>query len=234
MNYRYGRPVGTMRSSRERGDPRRFVSYGSKWYRQGVGITTATGVSQWADAVGSASALAQATAGFQPALNATGAANGGACVVGDGSDDFLTVAFTLVQPEEIWTAAKMAAGTTGTIFDGGASNNVMRFYRTGPTQQGMYAGSAQLTPGVETPTAWHIYRAKFAGASSLLDIDNVNKISADAGASNGGGITLFAMGGGVFDWSATSIAETMVFSAALPSSEASRVYASMRSRVGVG
>lgn len=80
-----GPPVGSP------SDARAFVqSLGAvAWYRADLGVTTATGVSSWADQLGLAPALAQGTGGKQPTVTTpTGLASKSA-VTADGADDQL-------------------------------------------------------------------------------------------------------------------------------------------------
>jgi len=176
--------------------------------------------------------LLQATAGFRPTLDATGGPNGGPCLTGDGTDDLMQAAFTQAQPETVYAVAKMAAGTTGTLFDG-ATSNAMRLARSSATELFMYAGTQQFTPATQTPTAWHIYRADFSAATSLLDVDGTNVIAANVGAASAGGLTLFSMGGAGFDFSATSFAEVVMFAASVPAYVDTRLRARLRSMMGI-
>lgn len=81
MNYRYGRPRGTMRTTMERGDPRKFVGYLPTTWHNVVGGYTLNGsdVSAMANKFAGTNAASQATAANQAALSATGF-NGKPCL----------------------------------------------------------------------------------------------------------------------------------------------------------
>jgi len=83
MNYYRGRPHGSMRSSRERGDPRKYST--ALWLRRGYGNTlVVAAVSARADQSGNGNNATAAAAGNRP--TASGAP---VTIVFDGSDDAL-------------------------------------------------------------------------------------------------------------------------------------------------
>jgi hypothetical protein len=89
------------------------------WYRADLGVTTATGVSNWADQVGS-NDLSQATGAAQPTFNASDADfNSNPSMTFDGSDDILgNAAFTgsdgffvfLAFTQETWNSNDIIIG----------------------------------------------------------------------------------------------------------------------------
>lgn len=73
------------------------------WWRADLGVTVSTGVSAWADQVGSAD-FAQGTGANQPTFNATGGPNSTPSMTFDGSNDSLAA-----------TLARAAPGTTPAV-----------------------------------------------------------------------------------------------------------------------
>lgn len=160
------------------------------WCRQGVGITTDTGVSQWDDQSGNGNHLKQATGANQPALQGNGS------ILFDGLTHFLKAdAFTLVQPETIYLLGKQVTWTnTDRIFDGNVINTGL-IIQTGTTPNlAAYAGSFSGQSSDLVLDTYGIIAVVFNGASSVFQIDDNTPITGDFGAANMGGFTLGANG----------------------------------------
>jgi hypothetical protein len=109
MNYRRGRPQGSMRSTLERGDPRKFSSNGLACFLNAErGITIDTGVGVWAGVGGSGASASNATDATQPTLSATGGPGGKPAVAFTGGQllQFADVfsAFTAAELFMVWKA----------------------------------------------------------------------------------------------------------------------------------
>jgi hypothetical protein len=115
----------------------------------------------------------------------------------DGATQFLTAAFTCVQPmTRITPLQQITWVNANRIMDGGSALGAT-FYDGGPSPGvQMYAGATlgtnmDLTLGVN-----HVALEVWNGASSSIQIDNLTAVSGNAGTSAPAGITIGATGGG--------------------------------------
>lgn len=167
-------------------------------YRADLGITLATGVSQWSDLIGTAH-LIQSTGANQPAYNATDAGyNSKPTVQSTATNMYLasgaaasTQTFTVWLIGEFSTASGCALGLvpsgSGSPYIGRVGVNVA-----------INAGSA-LGSGVAA-NAKHATLATFAGGSSYVGVDNwlTGGVTGAGGANNGTAIAVFAYTNGTF------------------------------------
>ncbi len=195
------------------------------WYRYGVGITVATGVSAWADQSGNGRNLTQGTAGFQPALQ------GDNSILFDGVDDTMFVAFTLNQPttwygliqQVSWTSSDgiwTGAGGTNLVLQSVASPQIRM---TGGTA---LANSSDLAVGV-----YGVVTNVFNGASSVLQVNNNAPITGDAGLGNAGGIILCQNGAGFGN---IQVKEVILYAAAHDAATRARVISYLGAVGGLG
>ncbi len=217
-------------TAQDRGRPERFRSYGiSSGVRADVGITIATGVSQWDNRLGTTNNFAQATGANQPAFVAS-AQNGKPGVSADGTNDSLTYTATLAQPIHIFTVAKWdtAPGAQSTLFDG-PNQNEMRVYR----QTG---GSVDIVGdggGADLSDSFHVYEAIFNGASSELKADGASVVTGTIASTAVGGAVLFAFGDGTSDPADATILEWIAFTAILNASAAQRLRSYAKAMYGL-
>lgn len=165
------------------------------WYRKGIGITVATGVSQWSDQSGNNRHLTQATGANQPALQ------GDNTILFDGVNDYLkTSSFTLVQPSTVYILGQQVAWTYGRYWFDGAGLNGGGILQAGNSGgnvanrltyfAGSYpTGSVDLSLGT-----YSVVQVVFNGASSLIQLDAAAAVTGTTGANSLGGITLGAAG----------------------------------------
>lgn len=156
------------------------------WDADRTDLITQSGglVSSWTDVV-AGFALAQAVSGSKPAYSATGF-NGRAAVIGDGSDDELTItpapaSFPLLDgPGEMWalvdqTAAPIGTTTSGIAGYGASAGNSRRLNRTsnGSVNRGVVTTGtgSTLTAGIPAVEfiGRHIIRGIF-GATEVTDV----------------------------------------------------------------
>ena len=229
MNYYRGRPRGTMRSALERGDSRKFRSFGIVALTRGdSGITIDVGVSQWNDLEASAHHFVQATGANQFTVSATGSKNGRQVLVSDGVDDTMFAAFTYNQPAHIFLNAKWDAAFSAddTILCG--HTNVLRFWRSASNAVRIFSGGSVLISSAVTPQAWHIHEMYFEAASSFYNEDGSQKIAPGVSVGTGAGTGIrLATYDGTLTPTAASYAQVLAFSSRLQQSEASRVKAAM-------
>jgi hypothetical protein len=190
------------------------------FFRYGEGITvTGAGVSQWDDATGLGHHLLQGTDSARPALQADGS------ILFNGTAHFLkATAFTLIQPTTVVLVVKQVSWTANDyVADGNASNSMavyqslttpgLRIFAGGGITQndGLVVGSVGVVIGV------------FNGASSLTSINNGTAVTGNAGAANGGGFTLGAIGAGTSAWANIQAYEAAIFPSALSAADRARV-----------
>lgn len=157
------------------------------WYRLGMGITIATGVSQWADQSGNARHLAQAATGNQPLLQ------GDNSLLFDGVDDQMKVTggFTLNQPETVYLLMKQVSWTLNETFtDGNTSAKMSIFQNTATPTIALFAGNTTGSNNNLAVGTYAAVAAVFNGASSFLQVNNTAATTGNAGAANAGGFSI--------------------------------------------
>lgn len=129
---------------------------------------SAGAVTTWTDQSGNGNSPTQATGSKKPTASTSGGSNNRGYVQTDGTDDFLRITFTLVQPCH-WFMVMQAvtAPATGDTFLDGASGNTMRFMADDATHVEILPGDSVAT----TPTNWHFYEGQSNGGSGQLSID---------------------------------------------------------------
>ncbi len=157
------------------------------WYRYGLGITVATGVSQWSDQSGNSRHATQGTGAAQPTLQADNS------IVWDGTDDVLsTSAFTLNQPATVYLLGQQVTWTgNDVIFDGAGGVSFMQQFNASPSIR-LFAGSGVADNTNWTVGAYAAVASVFNGASSLIQVNNTAPTTGNAGAGNFGGFFLGA------------------------------------------
>lgn len=180
-------------------------------------LSDADPVSSWTDSSGNARHATQATSGARPTYR-TGVVNAKPVVRFDGTDDWLSAAFTLNQPYTMLVVAKhnVFPGTQQDILDGGNGNPVP--FRTQSTQRTIYAGTF-LTLAAGLDTSWHIAQGTYSGAASSLRVDGgAGASGVDIGNLAAGGVTVGASFGGGQPFNG-DVAEVLVYNKALSAYE---------------
>jgi hypothetical protein len=165
-------------------------------------------VSEWRDKLGSGHDLLQSTGASQPLLTEAG-------ILFDGIDDFMKcVAFTLVQPEQIYMVFKQVTYTSGDrIFDGDLNNSGMlrQKYPGGVSPElECYAGSFSTSNSNLLLNTFGITRILFNGASSKFQINETTEWIGDLGAFDMGGFTLGRIGGSDTGWGNIEVKEIII------------------------
>lgn len=179
------------------------------WCRQGVGITTDTGVSQWDDQSGNGNHLKQATGTNQPTVQGDGS------ILFDGVDNFLKAdAFTLVQPETVYILFKQITWTSSDrIYDGNTVNSGI-LYQTGTTPSLVMFAGTNLTEVDLAVDTYGIVSAVFNSTSSVLQLNNDSPVTGDAGTANMGGFVLGTKSDASVGFSHIQVKEVLIYSAA--------------------
>jgi hypothetical protein len=179
------------------------------WYRSDLGITIATGVSQWNDLSGNGNHLLQAAGPSQP-TRTLGVINGSPAIVFSAAST-MAASFTLGQPSTLFAVVRADTwGDTNTLFDGvaaGASAMVQQF--TASANVRLVAGAAGVD-GVQLPVStFALLVATFNGASSSIKITDGTQLNGTLGADNPNGLTVGSRAGGTA-FANISVAEIIV------------------------
>lgn len=191
------------------------------WYRKGVGFTTATGVSQWADQSGNGRHLAQATGSKQPALQGDGT------LLFDGSADALTVAFSNPAPFTVYLRMKQVTWTLNDyVFDSMVANRAAMRQQTATPALSLFAQGVNAAENTALAVdTWGSVAAVFNGASSVLQINSTTTTGDPGSAAASDGFTLGASGGGLGQFSNIQVAEVAIYAAAHNATERSLMMA---------
>ena len=206
------------------------------WYdaADSASITIQTGVQQWSDKSGNGRNLVQNTTNNQP-LHGSVTLNGKPAVTFDGTNDLLRVAYTLNQPYmmfSVWRLDSYSAATGPRVFDGrpGSGSRSGEVFANGfSTSMGLFAGSvlnlALASPNSNAMLSFNVWDFTFNGATSSTRLrTSAATTTGNAGANNASGLTIGANGNATpGEFSNSSVAELVVFSRSLATSEADAV-----------
>ncbi len=162
-----------------------------------TGVTTATGVSAWADQSGAARNATQATTASEPALQ-TGSLNGRAAVVFDGVDDFLQVAYIPpapgTTPSWYWAVFNTVTSAVAATIFGSTNTNRHRLYWANSTLMTSNCGTAGTNVARSTGQ-W--YRGECFFNNSTTDYKKIGS-TGDTGVilGNNPGFNGFTLGAG--------------------------------------
>lgn len=209
-----------------------------------TGSTPATTtVGRWANkgSLGASADLVQATPGSRPSITAA-ALNGRPVLTFDGTADFLrSGAFTLPQPFEYYMVFRFDSQVVVSnprIFDAGAQPGTRagEVYRQDANIMGVFSGSANTATVTSANfAAFGLYTISFNGTSSYIRYGGgAIQSNLTAGTNNGSRFTLGADSNataGLF--SSISVAEIIVFSAALSAVDRARVERYLASKYGI-
>jgi hypothetical protein len=188
------------------------------WYRADIGVTIATGVSQWAKAGGIAGTLAQATTTKQPVFNATAGPNSRPTIRGDGVDDFLhESSMSGSAPFHVFAIAKVtpqsAASNHDTVFDFGA------FLIDDTTPRTIANDGTSLTySGNVANGAFARLEIIFGSSGSIIE-NGTTRASGNTGTGAAGGITLFSLGNASTHSTTTELCEIFGYSGGVVSGQ---------------
>lgn len=161
------------------------------WYRSGRGYTVgaSNAVSMWTDSTSNARHVLQATGANQPILQTDGS------LLFDGSNDFMQVAFALVQPTTLYMLVKQITWTSGDVFCDGFTVTSGNILQTGSSPSlSITAGTTACANAGLALSTYGILSAVFNGTQSTLA---VNKGAPAAAASTAGTTAMagFTLGG---------------------------------------
>lgn len=204
------------------------------WYKSDVGITIATGVSQWDDQSGNGNHLVQATGGAQPVVTAA-AINGRDAITFDGVDDVLTVTFALAQPLTFFAMIRQDTWTNGDILLNAktVSAAVAIQQLTTTPGIGLNAGAVLGPTSSLVLSTFGLVTGIFNGASSVIQVNNIAETAGAAGANVPTGISAGARGDGTA-FAACAIAEIICMAAVATAGERANMRAYSQARYGVG
>ena len=147
-------------------------------YSDAASVTTSTGISQINDLSGNNGHATQGSGATQPAY--TLAAKNGLNVGGFASAQYLLNSTTQAQPCMMFVVAKYTsgAGSQDLVTFGTSSALTFRKRNSGVWS---LASTSELLSVTAVDTNWHVFCARFDGASSYLMMDGVTIASGDAG-----------------------------------------------------
>lgn len=174
------------------------------WYKFNTGITEAgSGVSQWADQVGTAH-LAQGTDANRPTKV-------GGAIRFNGIDEYLSVSISITGPSTLYILLNQKASANGNrIWSSGAANPELR-QTTNSGEVTLVNGEAGVTQALDT---YNVVVCLSNGASSLQQLDlgaDVNQPFGTAGDMN-----VFSLGAhhSVANFSNIEVKEVLIYNAA--------------------
>ncbi len=196
-----------------------------------VGLNDGDPVATWSDLSGNGNHATQATGSKRP-LWKTAIVNGRAVVRPDGVDDYLATASaspTLAQPGTVYIVGALAAG--GYLIDsvGGGRNAIT-------DQSGLaslFAGNGPIQSSQAVGTTIRIWTATFNGATSILRVNGVQKLSGDAGSQSQNGFVICARTGGTLGFNAGDVCEYIVSSLLHSASDMQRTERYLGAKYGI-
>lgn len=212
------------------------------WYRADLGITIGTGVSAWADQSGTGDAnknLSQGTGSQQPTRNNSDAGynNQPTLSFASASLQYLisgSWASPLSLPETVFVVGNTDGSVTNQAYSDGQGNSRLLYTNSGAARAVMYAG-ATLSSGLGLTSSPLVICSIFnAGSSSIF----VSAQTASASGSSGAGGTtrsflLAGVAAGPTAYLNGKLAEIIVYSRALSSTERAQVFVYLGTRYGI-
>lgn len=193
-------------------------------------VTIATGVSQWDDLSGNNRHLLQASGTKQPTYSGSGITSK---LIFDGSNDTMQASWGLTQPTTIYLVAKQVTWPGGTryLFDGAVANNMIIYQNTSSPRIALYAGAVLGDNAGATIGQMVVITAVFNSTSSSLSVNDNTKVSGNAGAAAGAGITVGSIGGpSLGNFCNMEVQEIYVYSAAHSAATQTSIITFLRSK----
>lgn len=185
------------------------------WLRADLGITVATGASDWADQSGFGRNMAQAVGTAQPAVTTSAAFNNQAVLVFDGLNDIMTTAFPFpaagTTPCFIWYFMSQQSWVNGRNLSAGATPASHHLFQNTPSPN-----VSQYNGAITNNTLWalnSIARIENYFSHSAADFLKVAATATNSGVSAGNTApaTQFSVGGTGASFGACTIAEVAIW-----------------------
>ena len=211
-------------------NPRSIAGLAAWWdFNDSATVTIDTGISAVLDKSGNSRTLLQATANNQPAWTPS-AINGKYAADFNGTTHRLRASFTLSQPFTLFVVGRFNGtnpSSNQTMADGFAGGNRARVFWSGAaaTAIGMNGGSGlslPTSPAANT-LANAVYESVFDGASSFFGWNGSPTVTGNAGTAVPDGITLGSFGGGTTAFGQVTVANVLVYGAALSAVQRSTI-----------
>jgi hypothetical protein len=149
-------------------------------------------VGAWDDVSGNDRHLTQGTGASRPVLKLA-IQNGRPVVRFDGTNDFLTRAFTLAQPAYFALVAKAISGSNTSRFtDGGVLNGLALFVNGAIPNINLYFGTSIACPVTMNAGTFYVVEVLASGASSYAKLNGGTASTGSPGTLAPGGLTLGA------------------------------------------
>lgn len=189
-----------------------------QWCRADLGVTIATGVSQWDDLSGNGRHYTQGTGSAQPAWGATSGPNGTPAITGDGVDDNLR-ALDLdrpvpgTSPTWMWIVLKQVTWTnTRRIYSNGNSSSTLCLVQTSPSPGlATYNAASSVTLPDLAVGVWGTVTTYFSNSpADYIQINDGTPATGVALGNNGPGTSFTLFSGNNTLYGNVSIAEFVV------------------------
>ena len=160
---------------------------------------------------------------------------GTATIVFDGTNDYLSKSFTLVQPTTIFAVLRPLRFQNGDSFFDGYNNvsALVQQYSTVSPIVRAYAGSHSTDNANLVLNGYKLVRVQFNGATSILQINNTTETTGNFGSGNAGGITVGRRGGGSYP-AYFGIVALFVYNKVLTSAETTQLKAYIERKWCIG
>jgi hypothetical protein len=204
------------------------------WLRADKGTTIATGVSQWNDQSGNGHNVTQSTGSKQPTLNASDSNYNYQSTLSFASANaqvMLSSAWSNNQPTTIFVVGNMSGSNGGEAFFDWTSTELTIYNGNSGTHVVAYAGVG-VSGTISSTSVPAAYAAIYNTTSSSIYQNNsqIALATGDAGSSNGTGQMSVGALVGTVDFLNGKIAEMLVYSGVLSTSNIQQVFAYFGSR----
>lgn len=194
-------------------------------------------VGQWQDLSGNGHHFTEATTAAKPTRRFN-VKNGHPALQFDDVDDRLTITYgaALAQPLTVFMVAQMAATGQRYLFDGIDATNRLILFKADPDgylkMDVPGAGGTEPNSGFAPGANWFICRSIFDGASASIAVNGVHLMTGDTGTATTAGTTLGNRYS--FDFPLNGyIAERIVYTGALTSTQSAQVESYLSARYGI-
>ena len=211
-------------------NPRSISGLAAWWdFNDSATVTIDTGISAVLDKSGNSRTLLQATANNQPTWTPS-AINGKYAADFNGTTNRLRASFTLSQPFTLFVVGRFNGtnpSSNQTMIDGFAGGNRARvfWYDSLATSLSMNGGSGLSLPTSPAADALAnaVYESVLDGASSFFGWNGSPTVTGNAGTAAPDGITIGAFGTGNTAFGQVTVANVLLYGAALSAAQRSTI-----------
>lgn len=198
-----------------------------------TGLSDNDAVVTWSDESGNGNDLSQAIAANRPTYQTNEINTTLPVVRGDGTNDYIGAAIVgLDQPRHIFIVARWNVyGEDDAIMDGWGVNRG-RLRAAAVDEVELSAGININSGTIAAVTDFHIYSLVINGASSIIRVDGVEKVTGNAASNDPNGRILFSDGNGVNHANA-DVAEIIDYNVVLSAADQASVESYLSAKYGI-